>query len=111
MCIYCIHIQFIPFKFIDSVVSLHCLFAVYGYSTLAVFIICLVPLIGLTIVKFQHSPAYKYILVVMLGLGVGSLAGDVFLHLIPQVSQHCYYNSCSSLYSKLLKLNSRGVTC
>jgi ZIP Zinc transporter len=63
------------------------LFAVYGYGTLAVFVICMVPLLGLVIIKFQRSSAYKYLLVVMLGLAVGSLTGDVFLHLLPQVSQ------------------------
>jgi ZIP Zinc transporter len=55
----------------------------------AVFIISVVPLIGLIIVKFHRSPAYKYLLVTMLGLAVGTLTADAFLHLIPQVC-HIY---------------------
>jgi hypothetical protein len=51
-----------------------------------VLVCSLVSLLGLVIVKFRRSAAYKYILVVMLGLAVGSLVGDTFLHLIPQVS-------------------------
>lgn len=65
------------------------LFAVYGISTVAVLLISVVPLIGLIIVKFQHFAAYKYLLVTMLGLAVGTLTADAFLHLIPEVNRLC----------------------
>jgi len=61
---------------------------VYGYGTLSVFIVSIVSCLGLVIVKFRDMAVYKYLLVVMLGLAVGSLVGDVFLHLIPQVENH-----------------------
>jgi len=60
-------------------------FAVYGYGTLALFIISLCSMFGMIIVRWQGKPAYKYIMATMLGLGVGSMAGDALLHLIPQV--------------------------
>jgi zinc transporter 6 len=47
----------------------------------------LLSLVGLIIIKFKHTPAYKYLLVFMLGLAVGSLTGDAFLHLLPEVSR------------------------
>jgi hypothetical protein len=60
--------------------------AVYVYSIISLLLISVVPLFGLFIIKFENSPAYKYILVVMLGLGAGSLTGDALLHLLPQVN-------------------------
>ena len=60
-------------------------FAVYGYGTLAVLAESLCTLIGLVIVKWKDTPAYKYILVVMLGLSVGTMCGDAILHLVPIV--------------------------
>jgi len=62
-------------------------FVVYGYSTVAVVIISLFPLFALFVVKLRHKSYYKYLLVLMLGLGVGSLAGDALLHLIPEVGR------------------------
>ena len=59
--------------------------AVYGYGTIAVFFISVVSLCGLLIVKFRRSAAYNYIINTMLGMGVGTLVGDAFLHLIPHV--------------------------
>ena len=66
-------------------VYLKCLLAVYGYGTLAVLSESLCALIGLVIVKWQNTPAYKYILVVMLGLSVGTMCADAILHLVPIV--------------------------
>ena len=57
----------------------------YGYGTLAVLAESLCALIGLVIVRWKDTPAYKYILVVMLGLSVGTMCGDAILHLVPIV--------------------------
>ena len=58
---------------------------VYGYGTVAVFVISVSSLIGLLIVSLRHKPAYIYVINTMLGLGVGTLVGDAMLHLIPHV--------------------------
>ena len=74
---------------------------VYGYGTLAIAIISSCCLIGMIIVRWRHRPAYRYIMAAMLGLGVGSLVGDAFLHLIPQVS---LYNINYELEMTCMKL-------
>jgi zinc transporter ZupT len=71
---------------------------IYGYGTASVFVISAVSLPGLVIVKFRRSTVYKYLIVLMLGLAVGSLVGDSFLHLIPQaldLHDHSHESSSS----------------
>ena len=58
---------------------------VYGYGTASVFVITIVSLCGLLIVRFRHTTAYRYVINLMLGLGVGTLVSDAMLHLIPHV--------------------------
>jgi len=59
---------------------------VYGYGTLAVLIISICPMFGLFVVKWQNTRIYKYLMVTMLGLAVGTMVGDALLHLIPAVN-------------------------
>jgi len=70
--------------------------AVYGYGTLSVFVITIISLCGLLVVEFRHTHAYRHIINVMLGLGVGTLVGDSLLHLIPMVRK---YSCLCSLYA------------
>jgi len=62
-----------------------CVNAVYGYGTVAILIITVISLCGLLIIRFRQRPVYYHIINAMLGLGVGTLVGDAFLHLIPHV--------------------------
>ena len=66
-------------------------FAAYGYGTLSVVLISLCAPLGLFVVHWAHTPAFKLIMATMLGLAVGTLAGDALLHLLPHVSR--YFNS------------------
>jgi hypothetical protein len=59
---------------------------VYGYGSLAILIISLLSLFGILIYPCQSKSIYGFILSAMLGVAVGSLTGDAFLHLIPHVS-------------------------
>ena len=59
--------------------------AVYGYGTVSIFVITIISFCGLLVVKFRHKAAYNHVIHVMLGLGIGTLVGDAFLHLIPHV--------------------------
>ena len=62
------------------------LFAAYGYGTLSVVLISLCAPLGLIVVRWSETTAYKYIMATMLGAAGGSLSGDALLHLIPHVS-------------------------
>lgn len=57
----------------------------YGYGTVAVFVITVISLCGLLIVKLRHTTTYHYIVSTMLGLAIGTLVADAMLHLIPHV--------------------------
>jgi len=58
--------------------------AVWGYSILSVLIVSAFAPLGLFITRWKHLSLYKYIMSLMLGLGVSSLAGDALLHLVPE---------------------------
>jgi len=59
--------------------------AVYGYGSAAIFVITVASLCGLLIVRIRTTAAYYHLINLMLGLGIGTLVGDAFLHLIPHV--------------------------
>ena len=42
--------------------------------------------VGLIVVRWAKTEAYKYIMTTMLGLAVATLTGDAIIHLIPHVS-------------------------
>ena len=69
---------------------------VYGYGTVCVFVISISSQFGLCVIQWNGTPAYKYLISVMLGLAVGALVGDAVLHLAPHVS------SCLTLISAQL---------
>ncbi|XP_046327025.2 zinc transporter ZIP6-like [Haliotis rufescens] len=58
---------------------------VYGYSSLAVFIISLCSLVGVLFVKVSKGKTGNYVMASMLALAVGNLCGDAVLHLVPEV--------------------------
>ncbi|XP_067687062.1 zinc transporter ZIP10-like [Haliotis asinina] len=58
---------------------------VYGYSSLAVFIISLCSLGGGVFVKMSKGKIGNYVMASMLAMAVGNLCGDAVLHLVPEV--------------------------
>nr|XP_002734971.1 PREDICTED: zinc transporter ZIP12-like [Saccoglossus kowalevskii] len=56
----------------------------YGYGTLSVFIISLLAVLGLVFIPFLNNRVYKEVLQFFIALGVGSLAADALIHLMPQ---------------------------
>ncbi|CAN7983620.1 unnamed protein product [Ixodes hexagonus] len=57
----------------------------YGYGTLAVFIISLCSLVGVLLLPCLARYAYYYIMMGFIGLSFGTMTGDAMLHLIPQI--------------------------
>ncbi|XP_070558927.1 zinc transporter ZIP12-like isoform X2 [Ptychodera flava] len=56
----------------------------YGYGTLAVFIISLLSILGVVFLPVLANAVYDGFLQLFIGLGIGALAGDALLHLIPE---------------------------
>ncbi|XP_021373037.1 zinc transporter ZIP10-like [Mizuhopecten yessoensis] len=61
---------------------------VWGYSTIAVVVISLVGLLGVAIVPIMQKVFYNHLLLFLVALAVGALAGDALLHLLPHVSNN-----------------------
>lgn len=55
----------------------------YFYSLLAVFVVSLISLIGVSILSLKEEFIKKYIFI-LISLAVGALLGDAFIHLIPE---------------------------
>ena len=63
----------------------------YGYGFIMIFIISLMSLLGVSIVPFLRSNSrlatvYKYLITLLISMGVAALVSDALLHLIPGVS-------------------------
>ncbi|XP_048781112.2 zinc transporter ZIP10-like [Ostrea edulis] len=56
---------------------------VWGYSSLAIFIISLVGLLGVAVIPIMQRVFYNHLLQFLVALAVGALSGDALLHLIP----------------------------
>ncbi|XP_013379925.1 zinc transporter ZIP6 isoform X1 [Lingula anatina] len=56
----------------------------YGYGSLAVFIISLLAIGGVFLIPCMGHTAYQYVMETFIALAVGTMAGDALLHLIPQ---------------------------
>ncbi|RNA27103.1 zinc transporter ZIP14 isoform X1 [Brachionus plicatilis] len=56
----------------------------WGYGILFVGLISLSSLCGAIVIPFSNKKIYKKILMLLIGVAIGSLAGSGFLHLIPQ---------------------------
>ena len=62
------------------------MFSAWGYGFLLVTAINLCSLGGLIVLPFIHHSLYKKILIFMIALAVGTLAGSSLMFLIPEVS-------------------------
>ncbi|XP_021373031.1 zinc transporter ZIP10-like [Mizuhopecten yessoensis] len=60
---------------------------VWGYSTIAVVVISLVGLLGVAVVPIMQKVFYNHLLLFLVALAVGALAGDALLHLLPHALQ------------------------
>lgn len=56
----------------------------YGYSSLAVFVISLCALGGIFILPIMTKSVYHYVMMGFIGLSFGTMASDSLLHLVPQ---------------------------
>ena len=61
------------------------MFLAWAYGILFVAVISLSSLAGAIVIPFSKKKIYKKILLLLIGIAVGSLAGSGLLHLIPQV--------------------------
>ncbi|XP_076366425.1 zinc transporter ZIP10-like isoform X2 [Tachypleus tridentatus] len=57
--------------------------SVWGYASIAVMSISLCGMLSVAVVPVMHKWFYHALLQFLVGLGVGSLSGDAFLHLLP----------------------------
>ena len=60
---------------------------VYGWATLACFLVTLCSMIGIIIVPLASVKVYTGLMHLLVALAVSTLSGDALLHLIPEV---CY---------------------
>ncbi|XP_023220825.1 zinc transporter ZIP14-like [Centruroides sculpturatus] len=67
-----------------KIVSRPSMTELYGYSSLAVFVISLCALGGIFILPIMAKSVYHYIMMGFIGLSFGTMASDSLLHLIPQ---------------------------
>lgn len=59
----------------------------YGYGTLSVAIISLLAILGLLLFPVLKTEGYKITMQFFIGLGIGTLAADAVVHIIPKVSE------------------------
>ena len=75
--------------------------SVWGYGTLAVFIISLFAVLGGLFVPCMSEGFYDKTIQTMIALAVATLTGDAVLHLLPQVSNGQFIpnsDTCTPLF-------------
>ena len=71
---------------LSQVLCGHFVFTVYGYSVLSAVIISVLSQLGVITVLFSYNNhKAKYIISLLIAVGVSTLVSDAILHLIPQV--------------------------
>lgn len=60
-------------------------FLVWLYGFVSVLIISLLSLAGIAVIPTMKGKTYKKIIIVLVGLAIGTLTGDALFHLIPHV--------------------------
>lgn len=53
------------------------------YATIAILVISMCGLVGVAIVPIMRSSSYNYILMFLVAVAIGTLAGDALMHLLP----------------------------
>ena len=56
----------------------------YGYGTLAIVIISILPFFFIAIIPSAKRQNYRYIMACLMALSASTMIGDAFLHLLPQ---------------------------
>lgn len=62
------------------------IFPVWIYASLSITIASLCGLLGVAVIPFMERRYYQQMLQFFVALGIGTLAGDALLHLLPHVS-------------------------
>lgn len=73
------------------------MFTVWVYSLLSVFVVSLISLIGVLTFPLKKSKLENW-LVYMVGFSAGAFLGDVFIHLLPEVTEKTGFTLDVSLY-------------
>ncbi|GAV08628.1 hypothetical protein RvY_18292-2 [Ramazzottius varieornatus] len=73
----------------------------YGYGTVAVVLSSSLSMVGIVIIPFLGKRSYKYAMQGFIALGVGALAGDALLHLLPE-ALHLRDDTAESEYHRSL---------
>ena len=86
------------------------------FGTIAIGIICLLSILGLLLIPFLRSEIlFLHLIMFFMAVGVGTLVGDSFLHLLPEVYVHPRppnLSQCSdaqSLFSELSLFSARHL--
>lgn len=72
--------------------TLNSMLSVWIYATVSILIASLCGLLAVAVIPCMDKDYYQYLLQFFVALGVGTLAGDALLHLLPHVnfkSLHC----------------------
>lgn len=66
--------------------TLNSMLSVWIYATVSILIASLCGLLAVAVIPCMDKDYYQYLLQFFVALGVGTLAGDALLHLLPHVN-------------------------